>query len=1284
MWEFLRIMFSPNPYISYFYVLEIGMVFHMKKKIRIIILLYILVFTTKVAVPNQYLKAACKGNMHVLRKQNSIEVMSLPSNEEPQLREKVAPFSTPYSMYKSVKTPNDIKNFRDARPKIVWNVASRVGSLSGSPPPSNGDWVIDDTTIVKDSVLIINGSIIINETGALILINTSIYMNLSYDGEHNIEVYGNLTVLNSSITAYYTDNNYRIISYEGSKLRIESSEISYAGYISYSEYAGVRIETNNAVIKNSLIRYSCYGVYLYSSNYSVISGNTIVNNSCAGIYIGKSFHNTIFNNRVTHTEGGLYCQGCGIYCIHSEHNNISQNTIESNGKWGFYLIWSYYNQILDNVFIKDGMYVKTALYNTVENNTVNGKPLIYLEDKDNLVIDNQAGEIILINCRDIKIRNQNITNTDAAILVWDSSGTITNSTIKNNYLRGIIVEAYYYNCTIYGNTIENNNGGIYVSSGWVNISNNKIINDCIYMFSGGHIANNTIIIGNPYGIYLSSVTNTVVQGNTIRNSTIGIYIRDSDKVDILENILENNTKGVYLEYSVNITLSRNTLENNEQVGVELYNSNNTAVSENTINGSMIGIRLENSNKNNITGNTVMKSSDFGILLNNSSNNTVYLNNFIDNTNQYNVSDGSGNRFYSPNPITYTFSGRQYTNYTGNNWSDYTGNDTNFDGIGDEPYGMDAYPLIGVARIVDGHVEILTDAPQVTIISPENNTAINETTVVVRWNGSDPTYDLDHYEVYVNGTPMNTSIPPSVAECTLTLDEGCYIITVRAVDQEGNIGIDKIYIEVDTTSPSLEILSPKNNSNLNSSPITILWESSDDLAGVDHYELYSNGEPVDTNIPPTQTEYSIALSDGSYIIILVAVDRAGNIAKQTIKITVDATPPTIEILSPNTNSFFNTTRIVIHWSADDSFSGVDHYELYVDDNPLDVNISPTVTNYTISLDEGNHIITVKAIDAFGNVGEDYVHLIIDTTPPMVEITSPMNGSISNSTIVEIYWNGQDYLSGIDHYELYVNGELINRYIPHTFISYSLILDEGENLVTIRAVDKAGNVGESTLKMVVDTTPPRVEFTAPRNTTVLNITTIMVSWRGEDSLSGIDHYEIYVDGEPINMSIPPDQKQYEIHLGEGTYTIAIKAVDKAKNVGRSTLRIIIDTTPPLVKIISPENNTMLNTTTITLQWEAYDNISGIEHFEVYVNGEPINVTIPPTQTRYTIILREGKNVIIVVAIDRAGNAGVSTLIVNVRTLRSYLIYLIVLLVPTVTLIVLFWKRRKFQKYREVNRR
>ena len=168
-----------------------------------------------------------------------------------------------------------------------------------------------------------------------------------------------------------------------------------------------------------------------------VSGFTLVNNSgpSAGLKIEANFctitNNILLNNNI---------EGLGIYF--SSYNNITNNDIISTNGPGLVLWESNHNYMTNNRFLNDGMFVKDSFNNIILNNTVNGKPLVYLEGTLNNVIS-EAGQAVLVNCSNITIQNVNASNTYIGVLMLDTiNSTISGSTFSLNYY-GI----YFEGCT---------------------------------------------------------------------------------------------------------------------------------------------------------------------------------------------------------------------------------------------------------------------------------------------------------------------------------------------------------------------------------------------------------------------------------------------------------------------------------------------------------------------------------------------------------------------------------------------------------------------------------------------------------------------------------------------------------------------------------------------------------------------------------------------------------------------------------------------------------------------
>ena len=719
------------------------------------------------------------------------------------------------------------------RPSFVYTVRINRGNIKGSSPPPIGDWVVDTVTVIEDSVLIINGSIIVEDSGALVLKNTTIYMNLDYDGEHYIDVYGNLTSHNSTITAYNTSNNYYIKVNSGAKFFLNCSEVYYAGYEYGSDWekSGIWINTSDAKIMYSKIMYHYFGIIAYGANNfyivnttilcggegiilhfspnSFVANNTITNNSWTGISIYASNSTVVENNLVQRNNDNVV-----IY--YSSNCRISNNNILEGRCTGLVVTYSWENEIKNNTFIGCGiviMSLPTVTYsNTIQDNTVNGKPLIYLEDASNLNVSGTAGQVVLVKCSEITIANMTISNTTIGIELYMSHNIeVVNNTLINNF-HGLYL-LYSSDNHIHNNTFINN--GVRVYESYNNNFENNTVNGkpLIYLENESDLA-----VNNAGQVILIQCQNITVNGVELLNATIAIEIFKSDTIRVVNNTIKNNLHGLYIYYSENIEIINNTIKNKVWDAIFLYSTSYINISYNYLaNCGFDGIYLKYSARSNIYNNTITNCSygislskstnnmiyenlitnnSIGIILNTANYNNVYLNNFIQNSEQYSIFSSSS-WLYSPEPLIYRYKGKIYKKYLGNYWDDYLGVDNNDDGIGDTPYGDDDYPLVEEWGSPSG-VVIIRDRspPQINIVSPLNGTEVNES-FIVTWKANDDVKVVE-FEVYLDDELVSTINNTKYEFENVSI--GMHNITIVAIDISDKTASDTIYVYV--VSPNI--------------------------------------------------------------------------------------------------------------------------------------------------------------------------------------------------------------------------------------------------------------------------------------------------------------------------------------------------------------------------------------------------------------------------------------------------------------------------------------------------
>lgn len=190
-------------------------------------------------------------------------------------------------------------------------------------------------------------------------------------------------------------------------------------------------------------------------------------------------------------------------------------------------------------------------------------------------------------------------------------------------------------------------------------------------------------------------------------------------------------------------------------------------------------------------------------------------------------------------------------------------------------------------------------------------------------------------------------------------------------------------------------------------------------------------------------------------------------------------------------------------------------------------------------------------------------------------------------------------------------------------------------------------------------PTIAIISPQAEGVVSAGTVGVNVN-INSTYGVERVEYYLDGEKAQISRSyPYKGTLTIPEGENTaHTIRVVMYDPFLNKATAevSVRVGTDTTPPVIAILSPEENASVKqNSTLTIQTKAYDNQSDLKRVEFYIGTQLIDtVTSSPFNLTFPVVYRPATYQLTARAFDLYGNsaeASITFKITEPSTQKNY---------------------------------
>ncbi len=330
----------------------------------------------------------------------------------------------------------------------------------------------------------------------------------------------------------------------------------------------------------------------------------------------------------------------------------------------------------------------------------------------------------------------------------------------------------------------------------------------------------------------------------------------------------------------------------------------------------------------------------------------------------------------------------------------------------------------------------TAGPSIILVTPSNNTNTSNTGVQINYTASDTRLSSCWYSN--DSLSTNTTLSACANITSVVWSEGIHTVLVWANDTLGNKNNSAVTFTIDTIVPRISIIYPLNNSNSSNTLLNINYSVTEsNLASC----LYSN-DSMTSNItlPGCANITSVTWSETQHNLTLWVNDSAGNSNYSRITFTIDATAPTITLISPLNSSGDNDGNISFNYNVND-LSGVANCSLILNTIVNQTNVTITknvVQNFSLTnLTRGQYNWSINCSDAVNNIGNSisrlfYVISATQFTGRTTDLTLINISNVSRLVIEDSNYGAINFTTNLD----LSNSTDINSYVNISFNRISL--------------------------------------------------------------------------------------------------------------------------------------------------------------------------------------------------------------------------------------------------------